>query len=174
MMVLLYFCFWGDSPAYEFYVQTFRNTLFRLHGSCKHKLWRWNRQSIFKRLHIKFRRREINPKEIINHSQHGEIFKYKMMILFSGSCGTWTAKRRSCCEKSRILRILMNNPSHRTISPFHCTFVSNCIRSSGRLTFKHCEKIVWFHFFIFSQKIPDASTRHSKWERHNNHKQSYY
>ena len=25
----------GDSPASEFYVQTFRNTLFRLHGWCK-------------------------------------------------------------------------------------------------------------------------------------------
>jgi len=37
----------GDSPASEFYMPTFRNTLFHLHRSlnqpCLKDLWRWNR-----------------------------------------------------------------------------------------------------------------------------------
>jgi hypothetical protein len=55
------------------------------------RLWRWNRQSVPKRWHIKFRRREITqkkayniqntkkswnyPEESIQHSEHGEIMK---------------------------------------------------------------------------------------------------
>jgi hypothetical protein len=43
----------GDSPASEFYVPTFRNTLFHLHrwwkqeDSCLHHICRWKRQSIY-------------------------------------------------------------------------------------------------------------------------------
>ena len=49
----------GDSPASEFYVPTFRNTLFHLLKWCKqdeclHHLRRWNRQGVPKRRHIKF------------------------------------------------------------------------------------------------------------------------
>jgi hypothetical protein len=48
----------GDSPAYEFYVPTFRNAL-SVPPSCTHRLWIWNRQSAPKRRQIKFRRRGI-------------------------------------------------------------------------------------------------------------------
>jgi len=47
----------GDSPAFEFYVPTFRNTLFHLRRSCSHDRWRW---------HIKLRRRSVTQKEECN------------------------------------------------------------------------------------------------------------
>jgi len=50
----------GDFPASEFYVQTFRNTLFHLHRSCKKKK---NKNSVPKRRHIKFRRRGITQEK---------------------------------------------------------------------------------------------------------------
>ena len=64
----------GNSPASEFYMPTFRNTLFHLRRqvgapTC---LWRWNRHSVPKRLHIKFRRRGITQKKSVHHSDHGE------------------------------------------------------------------------------------------------------
>jgi hypothetical protein len=48
----------GDSLASQFYVSIFWNTLFHLyrrckHSSCLHHLWRWNRPSVLKHLHIK-------------------------------------------------------------------------------------------------------------------------
>jgi len=62
----------GDSPAPEFYMPTFRNTLFHLHrqvGACLHAptyLWRWKRQSVPKRRHIEFRRQGITQKKAYN------------------------------------------------------------------------------------------------------------
>jgi len=75
----------GDSRESEFYVPTFRNTLFHLHRWCKqdsllkppmkcsetsaqkfpclHHLWWWNRHSVPKRRHIKFRRRGVAQKK---------------------------------------------------------------------------------------------------------------
>ena len=53
----------GDSPASEFYMLTFRNTVFHLHRHAPTCLWRWNRQSVPKRRHIKFRRRGITQKK---------------------------------------------------------------------------------------------------------------
>jgi len=63
----LVFCFLlGNSPASEFYMPTFRNTLFHLHrrvGTCPSmKL----EQSVPKRRHIKFRRRGITQKKAYN------------------------------------------------------------------------------------------------------------
>jgi len=46
----------GNSPASEFYMPTFRNTLFYLH-----------RQSVPKRWHTKFRRRGITQKKAYNN-----------------------------------------------------------------------------------------------------------
>jgi len=43
----------GNSPAYEFYTPTFRNTLFHLHRQVGMKI----EQSVLKRRHIKFRHR---------------------------------------------------------------------------------------------------------------------
>ena len=53
----------GDYPASEFYMPTFRNILFHLHRRYLHRLWRWNRQSVPKRLDIKFRYRGITQKK---------------------------------------------------------------------------------------------------------------
>jgi hypothetical protein len=47
----------GNSPASEFYMPTFWNTFF-----IPAHLWRWNRQSVPKRRHKKFRRRAITQK----------------------------------------------------------------------------------------------------------------
>ena len=73
--VLSVVCFLlGNSPASEFYMPTFRNTLFHLHrqvGVCRILhiptcLWRWNRQCGPKRRHIKFRRRGITQEKAYN------------------------------------------------------------------------------------------------------------
>ena len=63
--------------ASEFYVPSFRNTLFYLHRwcSCLHHLWRWNRHGVPKRRHIKFRSRGITQKEKIQHSERSESSK---------------------------------------------------------------------------------------------------
>ena len=56
-----------DSLASEFYMLTFRSTLFHLHRRCIHRLWRWNRQR------VSIRRNEIQTP--VNHLkeriQHG-------------------------------------------------------------------------------------------------------
>jgi hypothetical protein len=64
----------GNSPASEFFMLTFRNSLLHLHRrigmkewSCiPIRLWRWNRLSVPKRRHKKFRRRRITQKRIYN------------------------------------------------------------------------------------------------------------
>jgi len=53
----------GDSPASEFYVPTFRNTLSHLHRWCKLTRPMKMEQSVPKRRHIKFRRRRITQKK---------------------------------------------------------------------------------------------------------------
>jgi hypothetical protein len=56
----------GNSPSSEFYMPTFRNTLFNLHRQLRDSptcLWRWNRQIFPKRRHIKFRSRRITQKK---------------------------------------------------------------------------------------------------------------
>jgi len=58
--ILLYAFFWVFPPASEFYMTTFRNTLFYVHRRIR--LWRWNRHSVPKRRRIKFRRRRITQK----------------------------------------------------------------------------------------------------------------
>ena len=58
----------GNSLASEFYMPTFRNTLFHLHRrvDISTRLWRWNRQSVLKRWHIKFRHQAITQKKAYN------------------------------------------------------------------------------------------------------------
>jgi len=65
--------FLGNSPSSEVYMPTFRNTLFHVHRqvgaewiSTPTCLCRWNRQSVPKRRHIKFRRRGITQKKTYN------------------------------------------------------------------------------------------------------------
>jgi hypothetical protein len=58
----------GNSPASEFYVRTFRNTLFLLHRRIGIYLSMKMEQCVPKRRHIKFRRREITQKKAHNCS----------------------------------------------------------------------------------------------------------
>jgi hypothetical protein len=51
--------------SYSFFWEIPRR-LGTLHKSCEHHLWRWNRQSVPKRPHIKFRRRGITEKKDYN------------------------------------------------------------------------------------------------------------
>ena len=57
------------SQNYSFYIPTY--------------LWRWNRQSVPKRRHTKFRRRGNYPEESIRHSEHGESLKSRMFTLLN-------------------------------------------------------------------------------------------
>ena len=58
----------GNSPASEFYMSTFRSTLFHLLRQLGTPtwLWRWIRQSVPKRRHLKFRRWRITQKKTYN------------------------------------------------------------------------------------------------------------
>ena len=56
----------GNSPASEFCMPTFRNTLFHLHRRIPIHLWRWNRNSVPKGRHIKSRRGGITQKKAYN------------------------------------------------------------------------------------------------------------
>jgi len=66
----------GDSPEPEFYVLTFRNTLFHFLCSVSHSshfLWRWNRQSVPKVRHMKVRPRGITQKKEYNVYGHCQV-----------------------------------------------------------------------------------------------------
>jgi len=41
----------GDTSSPDFYVLTFRNTLFDLYRRCLHRLWRWNHPK--ERIHVR-------------------------------------------------------------------------------------------------------------------------
>ena len=61
-----------DSPASEFYIPTFRNTMFHLHKPCKQEEFlltppmKMDRSSVPKRRHIKIQTPGNHPKERIN------------------------------------------------------------------------------------------------------------
>ena len=127
MLLLVVVCFLlSDSPASEFYMPTFRNTLFHLHRpgpftACfctltrPHSvtlmaqaisetnlfpynnpnmppavfilqaptcLWRWNRQSVPKRRHIKFRRRGITQMKAYNIQNTAKVWNQEICICF--------------------------------------------------------------------------------------------
>ena len=68
----------GDSPTSEFYMLTFRNTLFHLHRQCKQEgclnhLFTWNR--VFETSAHKIQTPENHPKERTQNTEHGESFK---------------------------------------------------------------------------------------------------
>jgi hypothetical protein len=90
----------GDAPASEFYVPTFRSTLFHLHrSSCSHRLWRWNRHVVPKRRHIKFRRRE-SPKRrnttfTTEQILKSRIVKFAIMLHYVTLCYIFQAHKYS-------------------------------------------------------------------------------
>ena len=79
----------GDSPASEFYMPTFRNTLFHLHrqvGECRMNSTRTYlpmkmEQSVPKRRHIKFRRRGITQKKAYNIQEMAKVWNQELFHL---------------------------------------------------------------------------------------------
>ena len=54
-------------------------TILKFSHSTPTCLWRWNRQSVPKRRHIKFRLRGITQKKNIQHTEHGESLKSRSL-----------------------------------------------------------------------------------------------
>jgi len=67
---MLYAFFWVIPPASEFYVPTFRNTLFHLHSPMKMEQTECSETSAYK-----IQTPGNNPEESIQHSVHGESLK---------------------------------------------------------------------------------------------------
>jgi len=72
----------GDSAAPEFYMPTFRNTLFHLHrqvGACRFythlPAYEDGTDRVFRNVGIKIQAPGNHPKESIQHSGHGESLK---------------------------------------------------------------------------------------------------
>jgi hypothetical protein len=61
-------------------------TVLKFSHSTSTCLWRWNRQSVSKHRHIQFRRPGNNPEENIQHTEHGESLKSRILqkIVASG------------------------------------------------------------------------------------------
>jgi hypothetical protein len=79
----------GNSPVSEFYMPMFQNTLFHLHRKIGMNfiptcLWRWNRQSVPKLRHIKFRCWEITQKKAYNIQNTAKVWN-KEYVLLAGS-----------------------------------------------------------------------------------------
>jgi len=73
----------GDSPASEFYVPTFRNTVSSISIGC---VWRWNWQCVPKRRHIKFGLREITEKKEYNNLKFLFVIPVFVVWTFSEEC----------------------------------------------------------------------------------------
>jgi len=85
--VLNVVCFlFGDSPASEFYMPTFRNIM-----SVQTE---WNRQSVPKRRHIKFRRQGLTQKKAYNKYT----YIYSVSLFFSLSHTNTHTHTRSWCR----------------------------------------------------------------------------
>jgi hypothetical protein len=73
----------GESPASEFYMPTFRNTLFHIHRWCKQKKKGrcclptppMKMEQCSETSEYKIQKPVHHPKEIIQHSEHGENLK---------------------------------------------------------------------------------------------------
>ena len=89
----LFVCFLlGDSPASVFYAPTFRNTVCSIFTGrqvdvhARTCLWRWNRQSVPKRRHIKFRRRGITQKKAYDIQDTKKVWnqEYLTFVWYTG------------------------------------------------------------------------------------------
>ena len=82
----------GNTPASEFYMPTFRNTLFHLHRRIGMKVILHTypsmkmEQSVPKCRHIKFRRGGNYPEESIQHSEHGGRLKSSSVLFTVQYC----------------------------------------------------------------------------------------
>jgi hypothetical protein len=71
---------WGVSPASEFYVATFRKSLFCLHRWCGQKESKMGQTEYSETSPHKIQKPGNNPKERIRHSQHGGSLKSKTLM----------------------------------------------------------------------------------------------
>ena len=78
----------GNSPASEFYMPTFWNTvcLFHLHRQVPTCLWRWNRQSVPKCRHIKFRCLGITRKKTYNIQNMVKVWNHQKNVFVFSIC----------------------------------------------------------------------------------------
>jgi len=67
----------GNSPVSEFYMPTFRNTLFHLHRRVGMNTTRWNRVC-YETSAYKIQTPGNYPEESIQHSEHGESLKSRI------------------------------------------------------------------------------------------------
>jgi hypothetical protein len=98
----------GNSPASEFYMPTFRNTIFLFHRQvgvmpfftpiC---IWRWNRQSVPKRRHIKFRRRGITQKKTYNIQNMAKVLIQEIIVAFAEVLALCCSHQNDCWLSSR-------------------------------------------------------------------------
>jgi hypothetical protein len=72
----------GNFPAPEFYMPTFRNTLFHLQRRVGMKM----EQCVLKCRHIKFRHSGNYPEESIQHPEHGKIWNEELFIYLLTPC----------------------------------------------------------------------------------------
>ena len=76
----------GDSPASEFYIPTFGNTLFNLHRWCTLDPARWNRQCSQTSAY-KIQMPGNHPKEIIQHTEHSQLECQDLFIVRINAIG---------------------------------------------------------------------------------------
>jgi hypothetical protein len=80
----------GNSPASEFYKPAFFLFI---------RVWRWNRQSVPKGWHVKYRRRRIAQKKTHNIQNAAKVWKQEKFII------AWNIEWRSNCLIERLSNI---------------------------------------------------------------------
>jgi hypothetical protein len=92
-------------PASEFYMPTFQNTLFHLHRPIH--LWRWNRESVTKYQHIKFRYWGISQKKAYNIQNTVKVWNQELLWLLH-NLKVWTfilvPTQNSFCSQAYLLQ----------------------------------------------------------------------
>ena len=108
----------GNYPASGFYMPTFRNTLSHFHkqvdmsrmltSTC---LWRWNRQCVPKRRHIKSRRQVITQKKAYNIQNRTKAWNQELTLVISydehSSNSHWSIK---------LVLVIVNQPDWRSVN----------------------------------------------------------
>jgi len=83
-ILLIAFFLLGDSPASEFYVPMFRNTLFHLHRRYRLTLPMKMGQSVPKHWHIKFRCQRITQKKEYNIQNTAKVWNQESCLSLKG------------------------------------------------------------------------------------------
>jgi len=96
---LLCVFFWVIPRRLNFICRRF-GTLFHLHRP----LWRWNRQSVPKRRHIKFRRRGITQKKTYNIQNTAKVWRQDFLSFFLSFCPSFFSFFASCRQFYICLR----------------------------------------------------------------------